>query len=81
MSTVLDEIGAERAHQIAKGFTADHDDGHAGELLYAHPWGAEARLDRALVATSSTLRRRLLVEAAALIVAEIERHDRAEARR
>lgn len=81
MSKVLNDIGAERSRQVAKGWTEDHDDSHtAGELLYAS-WGAEERLDLALKATSFTARRRLLVEAAALIVAEIERHDRAEARR
>jgi hypothetical protein len=81
MSKVLDDIAAKRAHQVAKGWTAAHDDTHdAGELLYAS-WGAEERLDLALKATSSAERRDLLVDAAALIVAEIERHDRAEARR
>lgn len=82
---MLDEIAAERRRQIAKGYDAAHDDAHKdGAILHAD-WGAQARLDDAIDATpdddntgNPVLERRKLIEAAALIVAEIERLDRAE---
>jgi len=70
-TTVLAEIAAERRWQINdKGWTPEHDDSHSnGELLTAG-WGALARIHAPT--------RRSLIEAAALIVAEIERLDRTE---
>jgi hypothetical protein len=67
--TVLDEIAAERRRQVEDtGWTREHDDDHAGGELLTAGWGALSRI------YSPT--RRSLVEAAALIVAEIERLDR-----
>jgi hypothetical protein len=75
---VIDEIAAERDRQLAKGWTPNHDDQHtAGEIIDAPDWGAVARLDVATSIATPHERRRLLVQAAALIVAEIERLDRA----
>jgi hypothetical protein len=78
MAKVIDEIAAERRRQIeAEGFDADHDSGadhRMGQLAraasaYAYYAGLsdKEREDR----------RRDLIKAAALIVAEIERLDRA----
>ena len=73
MLTVLEEIAKERKRQVEdKGWTREHDDDHdAGELLTAG-WGALARIHAPT--------RRSLIEAGALIVAEIERLDRAATR-
>ena len=89
---VIREITQERERQIsAEGWTPEHDDGHSsGELAGAAAcyattdiphWAAE--YVRARIWPFSTdswkpaSRRRNLVKAAALIVAEIERLDRA----
>jgi hypothetical protein len=81
--TALDLVRAERAQQIAKGWTPEHDDNHLfGELAFA----AIAYLDPAPLAErywpwdlgdfKLSTRRRSLVKAAALIVAELERELR-----
>lgn len=82
--SVADEIVAERRRQVeVEGWTPEHDDAHShGELAQAAacyalgsrtasrwPWDAEW--------WKPTNRRRELVKAAALIIAEIERLDRA----
>jgi hypothetical protein len=82
----IEEIYAERRYQAdIAGCTLEHDDEHdngeigAAASAWAHPqqlvmaWGAA--LDK-----RSETRRRQLIIAAALIVAEIERLDRAEAK-
>jgi hypothetical protein len=82
---VIDEIAAERRRQIeVEGFSAAHDDRHAeGELAEAAacyavrrlnarwPWDLEWWKPKGI--------RRNLIKAAALIIAEIERLDRAAA--
>lgn len=82
--SVIDEIAAERARQISKeGWTPEHDDHHndgslaraaasyaAGERLW-WPWRDSDWKPKD--------RRRDLIRAAALIVAEVERLDRAQA--
>jgi hypothetical protein len=74
--TVVEEIAAERRRQIEKGWTPEHDDGHAyGEIIDHDQWGVVPRLIRAPLERPARARR-LLVESAALIVAEIERRDR-----
>ena len=74
--TVLDEIAAERRHQADKGWTPEHDDKHThGEIIDNAEWGAVPWLIRAPLERPAKARR-LLIEAAALIVAEIERRDR-----
>jgi len=67
INTILSEIVAERERQIAKGHTAEHDDGlPALELRHkARNW---------LAGKAS---RQELIEAAALLLAEIQRVDRA----
>ncbi len=72
--SVFDEISAERRRQINdKGWDQEHDDAHTdGELIWC-PWGALSRLGQ-------MASRKMLIEAAALIVAEVERLDRAKAR-
>jgi hypothetical protein len=90
--SVIDEIKAERDRQVsAEGWTAEHDDGHnRGELALAgacyaastHP-SSDARVAADALWPwddkwwKPTTRRRDLIKAAALIVAEIERLDRA----
>lgn len=89
--SVIDEIAAERERQIDKeGWSKEHDDVHSdGELARAaacyalfafrgHPgymWTWDWKWWK------PTNPRRNLVKAAALVVAEIERLDRAEAKR
>jgi hypothetical protein len=84
---VIQEIAAERQRQIEReGWTAEHDDEHVGGVM------AEAAASYAMTHRSKECpliwpweqrwwkprdRRRDLVRAAALIVAEIERLDRA----
>lgn len=85
-------VMAERVLQNMKGFTAEHDDKHThGQELISNAveclsW-ARGRGPRITVHNSWGLgrkhqraRRRLLVIAAALIIAEIERRDRRRAR-
>lgn len=67
---ITHEILARRRAQIAKGYDAAHDDEHrAGEIISDPAWGARARL--------ASPDRAALVDAATMIVAEIERLDRA----
>jgi hypothetical protein len=85
------DVVAERSSQRAKGYTAEHDDAHTnGELTRAaiayaasacgesytadhfFPWGLGFEEDE-------DSERALLVKAAALLVAEIERLDRRDA--
>ena len=89
-STVLMDVMRERTRQInEEGWTPAHDDQHAkGELATAAycyvRWGgrlfAPAEWPWSNQWWKPTDRRRDLVKAAALIVAEIERLDRAELR-
>jgi hypothetical protein len=91
--TAIDEIAAERMRQIeSEGWSAEHDDEHrGGELALA---GAAYATHAAAFRDAEALvwpwgrkwwkpknPRRDLVRAAALIVAEIERLDRAKAGR
>ncbi len=88
MSKALEDIAAERRRQIEKGFGYDHDDEHDnGDLARAAicyaadgsqkldciawlaPWGQDP--------FTTTDRRADLIRAAALLVAEVERLDRA----
>lgn len=89
--SVLDEIAAERLRQAEKGFDAAHDDRHAeGEIAMAGayyvlrwtPHGAPARLWPFREEPSFTDRnwRADMVKGVSMIVAEIERHDRAAGR-
>lgn len=89
---VIDEIAAERERQVlAEGWTSEHDDAHqncempkaaACYALHASGFKSEAIMELWPKAWGSrwwkpTTRRRDLIKAAALIVAEIERLDRA----
>jgi hypothetical protein len=91
--TTLDEVAAERQRQIdGEGYTASHDDEHDDESLaiaaacYALPLELYGRISydidiwpwRGVINRKD--RRRDLIRAAALIIAEIERHDRGEER-
>lgn len=87
--TIFDEIAARRQYQIAKGYDAAHDDSHIkGEIAdaaacYASmkaadtfgiwPWWDSKPNHQP---TLSERRRSYLIDAAAMIVAEIERLDR-----
>jgi hypothetical protein len=74
--SVIDDIVAERQRQVARGYTAEHDDEHATGEIISGEWGAVMRLER-VVAGIHPNPRDGLVQAAALVVAEIERLDRA----
>ena len=92
--TVLDELAAERARQINKGWTPDHDDTHVrGELvLAASSFALRAERNCGWIGAGGLFwpwreefpyeddRRTRLMKAAALLIAEIERLDRAVAR-
>lgn len=74
------DVLAERRRQVDKGYDAAHDDEHSkGEIMSAD-WGALARLSGQAFEARRTGRmddyRRLLVEGAAQVLAEIERIDR-----
>lgn len=75
-SAALRDILAERAHQISLGYDAEHDDGHFGaEIVRA----ALARIQRAIGEShysTSPVAREKLVDATAMLIAEIERLDR-----
>ena len=87
---ILEEIGAEREEQLARGYTREQDDKRADGVLAdtAAAYATTHRLYRkglekyhALPCLSrpvdGTPRRCALIMAAALLVAEIERLDRA----
>lgn len=78
MTAVLHDINTERERQLLKGFDAQHDDKHGDEqLLYnARCLLSEEPDDWGLFYKHKQDRRRQLVIAATLIVAEIERMDR-----
>jgi hypothetical protein len=83
--TALTDIAAERVRQIeAEGWTPEHDDAHdVGELADAAACYARGEQMSSVWPWSDEWwkpsdRRRNLIKAGALIVAEIERLDRAE---
>ena len=74
---------ARRAAQIRGGYDAAHDDEHRdGAIVTNAEWGVTARLRKAAdcESTDDPVRREHLVVAASLLVAEIERIDRARER-
>lgn len=85
---VLAEIAAERSRQVSKGYTAAHDDEHFGAVTDPRP-SPLARAAASYALRDPGLwpegwgpwqarpRRRDFIRAAALLVAEIERMDRA----
>lgn len=85
---ILNEIANERARQIAKGWTPEHDDTHYNRAI---AFGAVAKTLEACGDSHGRIYwpflptgrnpfnappRRLLIESAAMLVAEIERLDR-----
>ena len=89
MLTVLDEIAVERRRQVeVEGWTPEHDDAHwrLGHMAFAaacyatHAGDVPCETPRQWPWESKwwkpTTRRRDLIKAGALIVAEIERLDR-----
>ena len=85
--SVIDEIAAERKRQVeGEGFSQAHDDRQMlGELAYAAACYAKGDFNDAWPWAKKwwkpTTQRRNLIKAAALIVAEVERLDRAEKQR
>ncbi len=81
-SQAFRDVGAERrSHIERRGYDYAHDNEHRqGEMLSARPWGVIARLQLVQAVdqdeADTPQARQLLVEAAALIIAEIERRDR-----
>lgn len=87
---VIQEIEAERRRQVDKGFTPEHDDTHTNhQLLRAASafmcsdiqyWPSD--WDDSFDSTLATLgknKRRDMIKGIALMVAEVERLDRADA--
>lgn len=80
------DVLAERKRQIAAGYDAAHDDTHAAGDLICAEWGARARMAGAVEWIDTRghqgwkRARELLVDATALLIAEIERGDRAFAK-
>lgn len=72
---VLRDVTTERHRQIAKGWTPEHDDGHRLSTMVDL---ADARMFLATQALATPVRRKRLVEAAAILVAAIEALDRQE---
>lgn len=89
MTNVIAEVAAERVRQIeVEGWTPEFDDGHrSGELARAsvtyalpHDWKAHDDSFWPFINPPKFKdRRRDLIRAAALLIAEIERLDRMEA--
>lgn len=79
---IAHEMLDKRAHQVAKGYDAKHDDEHwDGAILYAPEWGAAARLARTNSGhMDEACRRAELIDVGAMVIAEIERIDRARER-
>jgi len=79
---VMASIAEERKRQIAKGYDVSHDDAHDTYEIIDASWGAAARIN---IARSFRDQHNIsgyksaLIQAAAQIVAEIERLDRAAA--
>lgn len=75
------DVLAERRRQISLGYTPAHDDAHSDGEIISADWGALARLsgqafEARRVDRDMRAYRRLLVEGAAMVLAEIERVDR-----
>lgn len=85
--TVIEEVAAMREKQISKGYDAAHDDEHDDESLaltgayLAVPSSVETDIsppDWACILEQENDPRECLIIAAALLIAEVERMDRAE---
>jgi hypothetical protein len=75
---VLQQVADERVRQAGLGYTREHDDEHGrGHLLDLA--AAKVRGARHIVSGTLADRRERMVQAAALLVAAIERHDRTHA--
>lgn len=76
---VLQDVRAERVHQVDRGWTTQHDDEHWTDALvrlanqYAHKPGKDADPNHI---TGRLYDRHRLVQAAALLVAAVEAMDR-----
>ena len=80
LTLAVSDVLAERKRQVTdKGYDAAHDDAHkGGEIIYDRHWGVLARLtEYAGPLLASSPYRTALVDAGAMILAEIERLDRA----
>lgn len=81
LTTAIIDVANERKRQIDAGYDDAHDDAHSQGQIIREPWGALGRLNaasRAIVRADFPVEtlRNLLVQSAAMIVAEIERLDR-----
>lgn len=71
---IYQAIETERLNQVLKGYTSEHDDElFPGTLAYI----ANTKATQAMIQND----RNLLIQAAALIIAELERLDRATSKR
>ncbi len=79
LDKVIRRICDARLMHVGKGYDAKHDDEHTnGEIVYDHEWGALSYLNQRECIPNGDLvvYAELLVEAAALIIAELERIER-----
>ena len=76
---ILREIDEERARQIAKGWTPEHDDDHEDGMIAVHAAAAIDPYNTTPWLTPWT-RRADLIRGIALAVAEVERLDRLSAK-
>lgn len=81
-STAICDVLTERRRQVDDlDWTPAHDDEHADGAIVSADWGALQRVEFAAAeGPSGSLYRESLVKSAALLIAEIERIDRAEGR-
>lgn len=73
---IMDEIYAERARQIEKGWSHEHDDEHGAGHLVQEARGRMNRYGNDGKYLVKPYQRKLLLEAATLLVAAIESIDR-----
>lgn len=79
LEKIIRRICDHRLTHVAKGYDARHDDEHtSGEIVFDHEWGAVSYLNQRDCRPTGNLivYEDLLVEAASLIIAELERIER-----
>ena len=79
LNVIVERLLAERANQVARGYDAHHDDEHTkGEIVFDAKWGALSRLKHLDCNPNGAVEvyKQHLLEAAAMIVSELERLER-----
>lgn len=79
LDKIIRHICDQRLMHVAKGYDSRHDDEHTnGEIVFDHDWGALSYLNQRECRPHGdvVVYSELLLEAAALIIAELERIER-----